>query len=73
MERHAEALRTFDVETTNLGIDNAAVIGAPGRVSISNSGSASSATTSTSFPGSSGNQRRSSGGWRHNRPEYLPS
>ncbi|CAH8473308.1 unnamed protein product [Schistosoma haematobium] len=70
MERHAEALRAFDIETANLGIDNAAVVGASARISGSSGVSGGSSSSSTSFSSSSG-QRPSD--WRHSRAEFLPS
>ncbi|RTG91417.1 uncharacterized protein DC041_0002510, partial [Schistosoma bovis] len=70
MERHAEALRAFDIETANLGIDNAAVVGASARISASSGVSGGSSSSSTSFSSSSG-QRPSD--WRHSRAEFLPS
>lgn len=68
MERHAEALRAFDIETANLGIDNAAVVAASARV-LAPTGIASG-SSGASFSSSSG-QRPSN--WRHSRAEFLPS
>nr|AAW25451.1 SJCHGC05480 protein [Schistosoma japonicum] len=68
MERHAEALRAFDIETATLGIDNAAVVAASARV-LAPTGIASG-SSGASFSSSSG-QRPSN--WRHSRAEFLPS
>lgn len=39
-EQHAQVLRDFDTQTASLGIDNAAVLGAPSRFPSSDSGGA---------------------------------
>lgn len=70
MERHADALRSFDVETIRLGIDNAAVISASNRISISSGSSGPTSGSSHSLSTNSG-QRPSD--WRHSRAEFLPS
>ncbi|KAK4473889.1 hypothetical protein MN116_003217 [Schistosoma mekongi] len=70
MERHAEALRAFDIETANLGVDNAAVVGASARVSAPTGIASGSSGNNASFSSSSG-QRPSD--WRHSRAEFLPS
>ncbi|CAH8827316.1 unnamed protein product [Trichobilharzia szidati] len=62
MERHADALRAFDIETANLGIDNAAVVGSSSRISAT-SGIASGSSGSTASFSSSSGQRPSD--WRH--------
>ncbi|TPP58600.1 Serine/threonine kinase [Fasciola gigantica] len=69
MERHAEALRSFDAKTRSLGIDNAAVVGTSGRL-FGAGGGGSPGSSGGSFSSSSG-QRPSD--WRHSRAEFLPS
>ncbi|KAF7259886.1 hypothetical protein EG68_02400 [Paragonimus skrjabini miyazakii] len=74
MEQHSHNLRAFDAKTTSLGIDNAAVIGASGRLHGSNNGGPSPGSSGGSFSsaGSSGGTQRPPD-WRHSRAEFLPS